>query len=512
MADTTVRGPGGLLRGVDLGEVRVWRGVPFAAPPVGDLRFRPPRPVAAWDGERDCSAFGPTSPQLRLPALRPPGRGRAPRGREDCLYLNVWSPGPDAGTRPVLVWIHGGGFVSGAGSSFDAAPLAARGDAVVVTVNYRLGPWGNLALDHDEPSRPAGSPGPDEPIRPGGAGNLGAGNLGAGNLALLDQIAALRWVRAAAAAFGGDPDRVTVFGESAGAMYIGALLAAPAARGLFHRAVLQSGAARHVRDRAGADLARRRYLEQLGRPPASASTTELVRAGEALLADSADAGLEAEPFLPSLDPAVLPVPPMTAIAAGSCVDVPLLVTWCRDEMNLFLTLAPDVVPAAKEARARAVLGGERWRALLDRYVEECGGDPAAGRSALLTDVMFGIPAQRLADAARAAGGSVWMLRFDHVSGWTPERGALGVMHGADLALTWGRADAASDNPDRRVAARWQDALLAFARDGAPSAPGLPAWPGYDAARRATMLLSDSPQVVENPDGRRRAAWSGLPLP
>ncbi|ONH24533.1 carboxylesterase/lipase family protein [Pseudofrankia asymbiotica] len=489
---TVARTPWGDARGLDLGAVRVWRGLPYAAPPVGRARFRPPGPPGPWTGERDCSAFGPTSPQLRPPGLRGPGRrARAPRGSEDCLYLNVWSPGPGPGgpPRPVLVWIHGGGFVSGAGSSFDGARLAARGDAVVITINYRLGPWGHLDLTPD-----------------------GRGEPGAGNLALLDQIAALRWVRDTVAAFGGDPGRVTVFGESAGAMHIGALLAAPAARGLFHRAVLQSGAAQHARGLPAAQAAGRRFVDHLGRPPAEASTAELVRAGEALLASSSD------PFLPTVDGAVLPEPPTRAIAAGACRDVPLLVTWCRDEMELFLTLAPDVVPAAEEARLRATLGDDRWRGLLAHYAEPHG---ARARSALLTDAAFARPAARLSDAAHAAGGRVWMLRFDRPDepgdrdglGPPDDRGDyVPVPHGADLPLTWGRADAASPDPARRAAALWQDALLAFARTGDPATPALPPWPRHGPDRRSRLLLSTSPRVVEHPDERLHAAWSGLSLP
>jgi len=473
-----VRLPWGDASGVDQGGVRVWRGLPYAAAPVGERRFRAPEPPEPWAGERDCSAFGATSPQLRPPGLRAPARrGREPRGSEDCLYLNVWSPGPGGPPRPVLVWFHGGGFVSGAGSSFDGARLAARGDAVVITFNHRLGPWGHLEL---------------------------AAGHGAPNLALLDQIALLRWVRDAVAAFGGDPERVTVFGESAGAMYLGALLGAAPARGLFHRAVLQSGAAHHIRDAAGAAAARDRYLRLLGCPPADASTGDLLRAGEALLAESALTD-GADPFGPSVDGMVVARPPLDAVAAGSARDVPLVVTWCRDEAELFLTLAPDIVPVQVERRARRTLGADRWRDLLDHYSRDFGG-PAAGRSALLTDAMFALPATRLAAAACAAGGRAWALRFDPV---TPGRPA---MHGADLPLTWGPADAHGPTPGRRAAASWQDALLAFASSGDPASRGLPPWPPYDPDRRATMLLGVVPEVVERPGGRRHAAWSGLPLP
>jgi len=508
-AGTVARTPWGDARGVELGAVRVWRGLPYAVAPVGAARLRPPRPPEPWTGERDCSAFGPTSPQLRLPGLRAPGRrGRAPRGCEDCLYLNVWSPGPGGPGRPVLVWIHGGGFVSGAGSSFDGARLAARGDAVVITVNYRLGPWGHLALAPDSTAPPAGAdPAPQDPGTAGdpapgapgageqGAGEQGADEQGADNLALLDQVAALRWVRAAVAAFGGDPGRVTVFGESAGAVYLGALLATPAARGLFHRAVLQSGTADRLRGPRDADHARRRFEELLGRAPAEASTTDLVRAGEALLAETA------QPFGPTADGALLPADPVAAVAAGSCRDVPLLVTWCRDEMELFLTLAPDVVPAAEEARLRAAVGDDRWERLLTRYAEVHG---ARARSTLLTDWAFARPAQRLADAARAAGGRVWALRFDH-----PGAGGT-VPHGADLPLTWVRAEAASPDPARRVAALWQDALLAFATTGDPATPALPPWPRHEPTSRPVLLLSAAPRVAEHLHDDLDAGWPAPP--
>jgi len=217
------------------------------------------------------------------------------------------------------------------------------------------------------------------------------------------------------------------------------------------------------------------------------------------------ARLGLDPFAPSVDGAVLPVAPAAAVAAGSARDVPLLVTWCRDEAELFLALAPEVVPAGLERRALGTLGAARWQALLDIYARETGG-PAAGRSALLTDAMFALPATRLADAAAAAGGRAWTLRFDPV---TVGRAAP---HGADLPLTWGRADGTSPDPARRAAAHWQDALLAFARTGDPSTPALPAWPRHDPDRRTTLLLGATAAAVEHPDGARHAAWSGLPLP
>ncbi|MGW6904850.1 carboxylesterase family protein, partial [Streptomyces sp. NPDC054940] len=223
------------MRGVQRGDgVLVWKGLPYAAPPTGSRRYAPPQPVASWTGVRDASAYGHAAPQV--PLL--PGLPETPNQSEDCLYLNVWSPSP-RGRRPVIVWIHGGGFLAGTGNdpTFDGGNYAQR-DCVVVTFNYRLGAFGSLY----QPDR-----------------------YGSGNLRLLDQMAALRWVRDNIAAFGGDPCAVTVMGESAGAMSIGALLGTPKARGLFHRAIIQNGGPRpcHTRHLGPGRLHRGRA----GRPP-----------------------------------------------------------------------------------------------------------------------------------------------------------------------------------------------------------------------------------------------------
>ncbi|MEO7093477.1 MAG: carboxylesterase family protein, partial [Polyangiales bacterium] len=212
----------GTVRGELRDGVSIWKGIPYAAPPIGALRFRPPQPAAGWPGERDATKFGTVAAQSRDPAITMmSGVGDKVISGEDCLTLNVFSPGADGAKRPVVVWIHGGAFIMGSGSTplYHGNSFAANHDLVVVTVNYRLGLFGLLYLGDLAPDREAG------------------------NYALLDQIAALRWVRDNIAAFGGDPDQVTVMGESAGAISIGSLLAMPAARGLFHRAILQSGAA-----------------------------------------------------------------------------------------------------------------------------------------------------------------------------------------------------------------------------------------------------------------------------
>ena len=226
MSKVVVSSACGSLEGIDLGECLSFRGIPFAAPPVGGLRYRAPQKLRSWNGVRKATEFGPEPPQntsSRTAWLRRVVGGGAGQS-EDCLYLNVWTPSADAGGRPVLVWIYGGGFSVGSGSMslYDGARLAIRGDVVVVTLNYRLGALGFV--------NPGEVFGPDS----------GIGT----NLGLQDQIAALGWVRDNIAAFGGDPERVTVFGESAGAMSAGTLLGMPLAQKLFQRAILQSGAAR----------------------------------------------------------------------------------------------------------------------------------------------------------------------------------------------------------------------------------------------------------------------------
>ena len=232
----------GELRGTRAEGLHIFRGVPFARPPAGARRFRPPERPAAWAGVRDATRFGPAAPQS-LGLLGPVFSLGITRMDEDCLSLNVWTPGVDSRRRPVLVWIHGGAFVLGAGSQslYDGAVLARRGDVVVVTINYRLGSLGFLRLRE-----------------------LSGGRLPAsGNEGLLDQIAALEWVRDEIAAFGGDPGNVTIFGESAGAMSCAALLGAPRARGLFHRAILQSGAANYVSPAETASAVAEEFLAAL---------------------------------------------------------------------------------------------------------------------------------------------------------------------------------------------------------------------------------------------------------
>ncbi|HEX3540593.1 MAG TPA: carboxylesterase family protein [Acidimicrobiales bacterium] len=490
------------VKGTRQGKVTVWRGVPYAAAPTGEGRFQPPRPSDPWDGPRNADEYGPSSISTEVPGLvLPSGSGVQPES-EDCLYLNVWSPRARSKPRPVLVWIHGGAFVFGSGSNFDGAWLASRGDVVVVTINYRLGPWGFLDL----------------------ATVAGAGFESAVNVGLLDQVAALTWVRDNIEAFGGDPDRVTVIGQASGANCVGALLAMPAARGLFHRAVLQSGGADRVQNRWRSRAVVVRMLNALGldyrdaHRMAGLPVAAVRTAAGNLLRDSDDAELESEPFLPTVDGAVLPGHPLAGLGSGASAQVPLLVSTCRDEANLYLAISPEGFIKAKELRARAWYGDVAWDRLAATY-QRGALAPERGRADLLTDLLFGLPAVRTAEAHSRGGGRVWMMRFDHTPGQVPFD-QLGPCHGSDLPFTWldytGPADAAfpglSTTADRTVAETLQDVIVSFARTGDPGTAMLPAWPSYQPGRRAVMSISSRSALELDPAAERRRAWDGLPLP
>jgi len=489
------------VRGVDatVAGVTAFRGIPYAAAPVGALRLRPPRPPVAWSGERNGSTAGPAAPQRPGPLERTfGGYGQID---EDCLSVNVWTPGadPEAG-RPVLVWVHGGAFTTGTGSLawYDGSRLAARGDVVVISFNYRLGAFGFLHL-----------------------GDLGGEAwAGSGNIGLLDQIAALRWIAGNVAAFGGDPGRVTVFGESAGAMSIATLLAMPEASGLFARAILQSGGGTFVQDRSTATALAVEILGELG----------VARHDLGRLADvPVDAMLDAQgrvggrragvglAFVPVVDGATLPAPPEVALAAGAAAGVPVLAGTTRDEMRLFSAVAPDAFVADDDAgvvghvAAIPDVGPDGAAAIAAAYRRRWPDlSPTDLHVTIHTDHAFRRPAQRLAALQTAAGAGSWLYWFTWASpvlgGW------LGSFHGLEIPfvfdnlgqphvelLTGGAGDLQS------LADAMSGAWLSFAQDGDPG------WPSYQPDGRATMRFDIPPELVSNPDPDLRRAWESIGL-
>jgi para-nitrobenzyl esterase len=479
----------GRLRGLDAGGVAQFRGVPFAAPPVGERRLRPPEAVERWAGVRDATTWAPRAPQSLEPT--PFRRLVDVPVDEDCLYLNVFSPARDAGgrePRPVMVWIHGGAFTIGSGCLFDGAELARRGNVVVVTVNYRLGALGFCYVDH-----------------------LDARFDGSGNVALLDQIAALRWVRDHIAAFGGDPGNVTIFGESAGGHSIGCLLTAPAARGLFHRAIAQSGAGFALREVDQALATTTSYFDQLG----LAGVDDLVAAPWPRLVEAQSAFA----FSPTRDGVVLADDVVDAVAAGACADVPLLVSHTRDEMRLFAAdgdaLGPLPSDDAELARRLGRVFPDGATAVAAYRAAEPDASPAELWLSFLTDQRFHMPDFALAEARLGTSADVWMARFSWPS--PVMEGRLGACHAIEIPFLFPSGGnlggmTGDDGPPRALADAIQDAWVAFARTGDPATDSLPAWPRFDREHRFVMELADECAVVADPDRAIRRLWpAGTPV-
>ncbi len=482
----------------------VFRGIPYAAPPVGERRLRPPAPHPGWAGVRQAVAFGHAAPQPDnlLTAGLDVARD------EDCLTLNVWTPGCDDAKRPVMVWIHGGGFTTGGSSIsvYDGAALARRG-VVAVSINYRLGALGFLHLE-----------------AVGGERWAGAANLG-----MLDQAAALGWVADNIASFGGDPARVTIFGESAGGMSVATHLALPASSGRFHGAIAQSGAARHVHDADVAAAVAHQVLDALGVPATPAGLERLADLPVAAFVDAEAAATDVRgsflplPFQPAVDGSTLPTQPQDAVAAGVAAGVALVAGTNLEEMRLWGAMEAMSAPGTgiDEDRLRRRIS----RALAARdlpaepddviatYRDRLGADADAATvmMAVSTDLVFRLPAQELLEAQQAHAPTYAYL-FTHRS--TSMGGVLGASHAVEIPFVFDALDCPAstflvgepDDGRRTLAAGMADAWAAFARSGDPSTSE-GSWPRFDPDRRATRVWDVDPTVVDDPNSAERLAWS-----
>jgi para-nitrobenzyl esterase len=490
-AGPQVRLRSGKVRGRIEDGLAVFRGMPFARPPVGELRLAAPRPAEPWDGVREAVDFGPAQPQSGLMGA-PPARDTD----GDWLTVNVWSPEPDpdpgAARLPVMVWIHGGGYVYGWSGDplFDGAALARNG-VVVVTFNYRLSAEG---FGHF----------------PGAPPNRG----------LLDQVAALRWVRDNIAAFGGDPGRVTVFGESAGAGSIAALMAMPTATGLFRRAIAQSVPGLYFTEALATDIGAA-IAGHLGLPP---SARDLARLSPSRLNDAADevAGtMAAHPrwgaaahvqalFAPVVDGEVLPAVPWEAVAGGAASGVELIVGHTRDEYRLFLAIAGELGTITAEQTDVAL------RVLAPDPGAYRGAHPAAGPERLYellhSDWLFRMPSLRLAQAHSPHGSTHLYELTWNAPGMGGE--TLGACHGLGLPLTFGNLTAGAaafligDRPTPEAAllsTRVRAAWTAFAGTGDPG------WPGYDPRERHTWIIDTESAVRPYPEETSRRLWAAHPF-
>lgn len=479
----------GRLTGLNQAGILRFAGIPYGRA----QRWHLPEPAEPWPGVLDATRFGPICPQApsRLDRIL----GQAPAGHsEDCLYLNIWTRGV-AGRRPVMVWLHGGAFMFGAGSQslYDGRLLAAQ-DVVVVTLNYRLGAFGFLALQAASEGRL-----PSE-----------------GCEGLADQLLALDWVRRHIAAFGGDPDNITLFGESAGAMSIGALLSAPSARGLFHKAILQSGGAHIAHNPARAEQVGAAFLAALNLTPRTAMQAltlpahTIVAAQRVVQRESRRLRLGTLPFQPVVDGRLLALPPLTAIREGAAAGVALLSGTNRDEWKLF---------TGANLRLR-LMRREDFRDRITHFAKDAAAELLAayeGASAFeqfnsfMTDKVFAEPCWRLLEA-QARHAPCFAYRCDWSSRFLG--GVMGACHGIELGFLFGAyrtglpgaffgRGAAADALSEALRTAW----TRFAHTGEPG------WPAYEADARQTMIFGDTlPRVVSRPQEARRVAFAPIADP
>lgn len=445
----------------------VWQylGIPYAAPPVGEMRWREPQPVQAWEEVRPCNVYGPSCPQID-----DDWRGQLAAGKmsEDCLYLNVWTPAESPAERlPVMVWIHGGAFKSGSGSLplYDGHNLAARG-VVVVTINYRLGPFGFLAHPLLTEESPHGT---------------------SGNYGLLDQIAALQWVRRNIPAFGGDRDNVTVFGESAGGMSVIDLMVSPLAEGLFHRAIVESGPITDL----GLPISKTPTLREAERKGLGISKNlgcdseddELAALRARPPAELLEASASEESLInpinltPNVDGYVLPQSPLEAFSSGKQHRVPLLSGLNANEGANFV---PQMTLEQYRLMA-AFLYGDHAHEVLEMFPAESEDEVAAAVDRVITQLGFCASARYVSECMAGIGVPSYLYHFVHAK-YDPGAQAVGSFHGLEIPYVFGNLDGLEatepDDVDRRLSAAMMSYWVNFARSGDPNGDGLPQWPPY----------------------------------
>jgi para-nitrobenzyl esterase len=490
----------GKVRGVDNG-IKIFKGIPYGADTSGANRFMAPAARANWSGVRDALEYGHSAPQ-RDPSAPPPATGsllgNLPAEGEDCLVLNVWTPavGDSVRKRPVMVWCHGGGFGTGSGSSpgTDGTNLARRGDVVVVTLNHRLNVLGFANLSEFSPDFAA-----------------------SGDLGMLDIVQALDWVRANISQFGGDPNTVTIFGQSGGGRKVETLLAMPSAKGLFHRAIVESGAAVRVADRDVAVRNAEQLLAKLGVDKKNVQSLQTLPVEKIMAAYFAVArdnpGTDTSlVFSPTVDGKILPQHPFFPKASPVSADVPVMIGSTRTEMTVFFQNDPSAFSlndTEMRARVTDLLGG-RATSMIDLYRRvNPNASPSDIYFLIVSDYRYTAPTMIIAQRRAALDkGPVYLYYFT----WeTPVQGGrLRSPHTIEIPfafdnvqisarMTGGGADAVL------LADKVSDAWVAFARTGDPNTPKLPHWPFYEAKDRATMVIANVSKVANDPLREQRLA-------
>ncbi len=474
---------GGKIAGArDADAVWSYKGIPFAAPPIGKLRWRPPQPVVAWEGERDATRFAPACLQTRRAEGSFYGQ-IVDRMDEDCLYLNIWtSSAPDARV-PVMVWIHGGGLTSGHGgeATYDGSALAKRG-VVVVTINYRLGPLGYFA----------------HPLLAAESDHRASGNYG-----ILDQIAALTWLQKNIARFGGDSGRVTIFGESAGSWSVHHLVASPLAKGLFHRAIGESGGAfgsfGTVYSKAEQEAHGETFVKSLlGADTAPSLEALRAKTGEDVMAARGGGGRSS----PNVDGWVFPDTIYNIFASGTENHVPVIVGSNADEYaTLGGAARAPMTPADYKKYARDTYGNLA-DAFLATYSAANENETVKARIASATDQSFGWEMRTWAAMTQTAASSAYLYFFSRVPPG-PDAAKNGAYHAAEIIYVFGNlgkspypyANAAYDDTDRKLSRLMVSYWLNFATKGDPNGEGLPVWPVYTRKTDEALELGDNVRVV-----------------
>ncbi len=494
--------PLGPVRGKTSDGYDVFRGIRYAQPPTGELRFKPPVPVESWSDEYDAMQYGPSAPQPppevdENAAMQLPPEPTS----EDCLFLNVYTPAADDGTRPVLFWIHGGGYVTGSGRHYNGRLFARDHNVVVVTINYRMGAIGFMHVGHLESDL-------DESVNNG----------------ILDQICALEWTRDNIVAFGGDPNNVLIFGESAGGTSTAMILGCPRAEGLFHKAVVHSPHVDIIPVGDGHTNYTNRCIERLGGDPLKDGMETLRNAGiEELVAlnapdpkAAATAGLglrspDSVSFSPAIDGNLIPRPIADTIRSRGQSNVPFLGGGCRHEGTLFANIVGSTEYTEQEAIdlfQREGFDGRRAMAAYEQFAP--ASTPRQKLVYALTDTMFRNSMVRILDAAAESGGTCWSWMCTFENDQSDDQ--LRATHAMELSFLWdwisfpGFVTAAGPNPPSDLGAAMRQYWANFAHTGRPSAEGEPEWTPYSIPDRSVLILDAERRVEIGFDDAVRQFW------